>query len=541
MDGWKFDPIQSYHHQGYMGQEPTVLSTILDAIGNTPTVRLNKLPKKFGLECELLVKCEYFNAGGSVKDRIAKRMIEEAELKGLLKPGHSTLIEPTSGNTGIGLALCSAVKDYKTVITMPEKMSQEKINVLEGLGAKVHRTPTEAAYDAPESHISLANSLQKSTPDSLILDQYGNPYNPIAHYDTTAEEILAVTRQGLDLDMVVLGAGTGGTATGLAKKLKEKAPHVKIIGVDPQGSVLGSPMVEDSSLPCTIYQVEGIGYDFVPDVLDRTLLDGWIKVGDAESFAMARLLIREEGLLCGGSSGTAVYASILAAKRYSLGKGKRILTILPDSVRNYLTKFLSDQWMITYGFMEDPDIARLQKSQTLQDWRKAHVSDLTLASPVSMDAKTTLMTAFLMMRHKHVPALAIQEDAQWKGLVTMKAILEGLQASEPIDLAQPISALLMSLEEGIQRGLLIPAKETLLETCVVALRRQPYVFAYEQEEGQGERGPRDQTMGQAVEQGVGGLRLVGTVSETELTSFLFALRSPHHPIPDPLKEILPSY
>jgi cystathionine beta-synthase len=316
-----------------------ILNTILQAIGNTPTVKLNSVGKE--LDCELYAKCEFFNAGGSVKDRIGRRMVEEAEKSGRLKPG-DTIIEPTSGNTGIGLALTAAVKGYRCIIVMPEKMSMEKQVVLEALGAEIVRTPTAAAWDDPESHIGVSKKLNKEIPNSHILDQYSNPDNPDAHYEGTAEEILADF--GTDLDMCVMGVGTGGTITGVAKKLKEKIPTIKIIGADPFGSILGGG---DEIYP---YQVEGIGYDFFPDVLDNNLVDEYVKTKDKDSFILARRLIKEEGLLCGGSSGSAMSAALEKAK--NLKAGQKCLILLPDGVRNYLSKFLSDEWMKENGFSE---------------------------------------------------------------------------------------------------------------------------------------------------------------------------------------------
>ena len=316
-----------------------ILKNISQAIGNTPTVKLNSVGCE--LACDLYVKCEFFNAGGSVKDRIGLRMVEKAEKSGRIKPG-DTLIEPTSGNTGIGMALTAAVKGYRCIIVMPEKMSMEKQVILEALGAEIVRTPTQAAWDSPESHIRVAKKLNQEISDSHILDQYSNSDNPDAHYEGTAEEILA--EFGTDLDMCVMGVGTGGTITGVAKKLKEKIPSIKIIGADPFGSILGGG---DDVFP---YQVEGIGYDFFPDVLDNDLVDDYVKVNDQDSFVMARRLIKEEGLLCGGSSGTAMVAALEKAK--DLEAAQKCLVILPDGVRNYLSKFLSDEWMKKEGFME---------------------------------------------------------------------------------------------------------------------------------------------------------------------------------------------
>ena len=315
-----------------------IINNILDAVGNTPIVRLNHVGRE--LDCELYAKCEYFNAGGSVKDRIGLNMIEKAEKMGLIKPG-DTLIEPTSGNTGIGMALTAAVKGYQMIITMPEKMSHEKSVVLEALGAKVVRTPTEAAWDDPNSHIGIAKKLNSEIPNSHILNQYENPANPDAHYENTAKEII---NDLPSVDMIVAGVGTGGTISGIAKRMKEHNPNIQIVGVDPHGSILGGG---NDIYP---YQVEGIGYDFFPDVLNNNLIDQYIKSGDKDSFLMARRLIKEEGLLCGGSSGTAVWAATQAAK--NLSKDKKCLVILPDSIRNYLTKFVDDKWMKSQGFMD---------------------------------------------------------------------------------------------------------------------------------------------------------------------------------------------
>ncbi len=313
-------------------------NNILETIGRTPLVRLNHIGKEYA--CTFWAKCEYFNPGGSVKDRIAYRMILEAEKSGRIKKG-DTLIEATSGNTGIGIALAGAVLGYKVIITMPAKMSREKQVVLEALGAKIVRTPTEAAFDSPESHISVARKMQKEIPRSYILDQYRNADNPRVHYETTAAEI--VEDLNGQVDMVVMGAGTGGTLAGVADRLKKENPKIQIVGADPEGSILAGPSEVKS------YAVEGIGYDFIPEVMKDAKVDRWVKTNDRESFLLARRMIREEGILCGGSTGSALQAALACAP--SLKKGQNLVVIVPDSVRNYMTKFLDDDWMNKNGFM----------------------------------------------------------------------------------------------------------------------------------------------------------------------------------------------
>ena len=309
-----------------------IYDNILKTIGSTPIVKLNSIGSH--LECTLFAKLELFNPGGSVKDRIALEMVECAERNGRIKPG-DTLIEATSGNTGIGLALAATVKGYKMIIVMPKKMSMEKELILKTLGAEIIRTRSEAAYDDPDSNFSIAKKLNEEIPNSHILNQWENECNPEAHYKHTAQEIL--DDFGTDLHMVVMGVGTGGTITGVGKRLKKEIPGIKIVGADPYGSILGGG---DEVHP---YHVEGIGYDFFPKILDNSIVDEYVKVNDKDTFKIARSLIRDEGLLIGGSCGTATFAALEAAK--SLKKGQNCLVILPDGIRNYMRKFVSDEWM----------------------------------------------------------------------------------------------------------------------------------------------------------------------------------------------------
>ena len=375
--------------------------SILDAIGGTPMVKLNVLGQRTG--CEFFAKCEFLNAGGSVKDRIGKRMVEEAERAGRIKPG-DTLIEPTSGNTGIGMALAAAVKGYRMIITMPQKMSREKQVVLEALGAEIVRTPTEAAWDSPESHIGVAKRLAEILPNAHILDQYSNPDNPDAHYEGTGKEI--VEQVGGKLDAMVMTAGTGGTISGVARRIREEIPGCVIVGVDPEGSILAGPE------PIRSYKVEGIGYDFIPDVLDRGLVDRWIKSRDRESFIMARRLIRQEGLLVGGSSGSAAWAAVEVAKE--LGAGKRIAVILPDSVRNYMTKFLDDAWMRESGFTEG-----LWESNTVGDVLRS----LPPREVFTADVEETVGNVCARMKEHGVSQLPVVDHGRLVGMIAESDVL----------------------------------------------------------------------------------------------------------------------
>ena len=308
-----------------------ILPNILAAIGNTPLVRLNSIGKEY--DVEILAKCEFLNPGGSVKDRIGWYMVEQAEKSGRIKPG-DTLIEPTSGNTGVGLAMAAAIKGYRLIITMPQKMSAEKQLMMEALGAEIVRTPTEAAHDSPESNFGVAEKLRQEIPNSHILDQFGNPDNPKAHYETTAKELIDQTDGRIDY--FVCGVGTGGTIAGVARRFREEIPACQIVGVDPEGSIIGG------GEPGGPYLVEGIGYDFIPDVLDQSLVHRYVKTNDRTSFELALRLIREEGMLIGGSSGSAMQGALEVAKECR--GGERIVVILPDNVRNYMSKFLSPAW-----------------------------------------------------------------------------------------------------------------------------------------------------------------------------------------------------
>ncbi|XP_013769816.1 cystathionine beta-synthase-like [Pundamilia nyererei] len=410
---WKLAaPMSESPHSHSACTKPSdILSSILEKIGHTPLVRLNKIPKEFGLKCDILAKCEFFNAGGSVKDRIALRMVEDAERAGVLKPG-DTIIEPTSGNTGIGLALIAAVKGYHCIIVMPEKMSMEKVHVLRALGAEIVRTPTAAAFDSPESHIRTAWRLKNEIPNSHILDQYRNASNPLAHYDTTAEEILEQCDG--KLDMLVAGAGTGGTLTGVARKLKERCPNVKIVGVDPEGSVLVGSEEKSEKFP---FEVEGIGYDFIPTVLDRSIVDVWYKSTDTETFLMSRKLIREEGLLCEMNQSTEQFRDLHGFKE---------------------SKFLRDQWMCEKGFLcldAQMDPKPWWWSRTVQS---LHLSALlTVTHSVSCQK-----TIEILKENSLDQAPVVTESGAILGMVTLETILSSLLAGK-VELSAAVSAVLL--------------------------------------------------------------------------------------------------
>jgi cystathionine beta-synthase len=323
----------------------------LDTIGRTPLVKLSRIAND--LPVTILVKVEYFNPGGSVKDRIGLAMVEDAERRGLLKPG-GTIIEATAGNTGVGLALVSACKGYRCIFIMPDKMSEDKVNLLKAYGAEVVITPTAVPPDSPESYNGVAERLAREIPGAFRPNQFGNRRNPEAHYFTTGPEIWEDTEG--KIDVFVAGMGTCGTISGIGKYLKEQNPDVVVVGADPAGSILSGDTPKS-------YRVEGIGEDFIPATFNRQVVDEMVRVSDAESFAMARRLAREEGLLVGGSSGTAVAAAVKYAMR--LDPGKIIVALLPDTGRNYMTKIFSDSWMRENGFL-DGDIEKVTAGDILK-------------------------------------------------------------------------------------------------------------------------------------------------------------------------------
>jgi cystathionine beta-synthase len=324
-----------------------VLGSFLEAMGHTPLVRLARVAR--GVRPTVLAKLEMLNPGGSVKDRIGIRMIEAAERDGRLGPG-GTIVEPTSGNTGHGLAIAAAIKGYRCIFVMPDKMSQEKISLLRAYGAEVVICPTAVPPESPESYYRVADRLTEEIPGAFQPNQYANPENPATHYETTGPEIWEQTDGAIDV--FVAGVGTGGTITGAGRFLKERKPDVLVVGADPEGSVFSG----DEPRP---YLVEGIGEDFWPSTFDPSVVDRYVKVSDRDSFVTARAVTRQEGILVGGSGGTAVFAALEVARE--MDASTTIVVLLPDTGRNYLSKLYSDSWMLQHGMAERPEVARVEE------------------------------------------------------------------------------------------------------------------------------------------------------------------------------------
>jgi len=359
--------------------------TALELVGQTPIVRLQKIGRELGPE--LLVKLEYLNPGGSLKDRIGLPLIEAAEREGKLKAG-GTIVEPTSGNTGVGLAIAAAIKGYRCIFVMPDKMSQEKISLLRAYGAEVVICPTAVDADSPESYYSVSDRLAEEIPGAFKPDQYSNMANPDAHYALTGPEIWEQT--GGEIDVFVVSVGTGGTISGAGRYLKEQKPGLLIVGADPEGSVYTA----GEDMDVHPYLVEGIGKDTWPRTMAREIVDEWIRVSDRDSFVTARRLAREEGLLAGGSGGTSVWAMLELAKRFDAGT--RILTMIPDSGRNYLSKFYDDNWMLDHGLLERrapvPTVEQVLRSK--QSEEPAMPDMVTIASNQKVGEAIDLMQRY---------------------------------------------------------------------------------------------------------------------------------------------------
>lgn len=440
-----------------------VHESILGTVGQTPLVRLNRVTSD--LSCPLFAKVEFFNPGGSIKDRIALNIISEAEESGMLKPG-GTIVEATSGNTGVGLAIVSAMKGYKTFFVMPDKMSQEKIQLLRAFGARVVITPTAVEPDDPRSYYRVAKQIVAETPNAILANQYHNPENPRSHYLTTGPEIWEQTR-GQVTDVIV-GMGTGGTISGIGRYLKEQNPSIKIIGVDPTGSILLETW-QKGSMPddalARPYKIEGIGEDFLPSTLDLSVIDEVIRVTDKEAFQWTRRIVKEEGIFCGVSSG----AALAAAMKYvqELPPGHLAVVIFPDSGSRYLSKVFDDKWMRENGFLES-------------EWEAVRLSEVLTAKahPELFTASITdRMTDVIVRLKEHdisqMPVLKV--DGTLAGLVSevdlLKHLFEAQHTHEPEE----------TIESIVEGSFPIFTSNAFLEDVLPKFFESPVVLVMEEE------------------------------------------------------------
>jgi len=384
-----------------------VLGSILEAVGHTPLVRLQRITA--GLRPTILAKVETINPGGSVKDRIGLKMIEDAERRGLLRPG-GTIVEPTSGNTGHALAIAAALKGYRMIFVMADKQSPEKIALLRAYGAEVVICPTAVPRESPESYYSVAERLSKEIPGAYQPNQYFNEMNPRAHYETTGPEIWEQT--GGAIDVLVGGLGTGGTMTGAGRYLREKKPSLTLVGADPEGSLYSGDTIKP-------YKVEGIGEDFIPGTIDLTLFNRIVRVSDRDSFLTARRITREEGILVGGSAGTAMFAAMEVAR--DLGDKTLIVVILPDTGRNNMGKIYNDEWMRQNGFLERFPLQRVQ-DVVISPHRE-------IPELITVSSKETVGRAIDLLQEYGISQMPVTED----GAVPKRKLVGSIQERTLLD------------------------------------------------------------------------------------------------------------
>jgi cystathionine beta-synthase len=444
-----------------------IYNNIMETIGNTPLVKLNSVVSD--LPCTMLAKVEFFNPGGSFKDRIGPAIIEDAERSGMLKPG-GTIVESTSGNTGVGLAIAAAIKGYRCIFVMPDKMSQEKILLLRAYGARVVTTPTAVEPDDPRSYYQVADRLVKETPNAILANQYHNPVNPQAHVESTGPEIWQQTKGRIT--HFVAGMGTGGTITGVGQYLKEKNRHIKIVGVDPVGSILYELHKSGRTVKAEGYKIEGIGEDFLPSTLDLSVVDHVVQTEDKESFLMTRRLVREEGIFCGGSCGSAVAGAIKYAHEQKLGEDDVVVVILPDSGSRYLSKAFNDDWLRENGFLE----------QTWVDFRAMDIQAAKSEDEIISAKPTDLMTDVVaLLKQYNVSQLPVLDDnGRLLGVVTeidlLNHILVTNHANHAVD---------ETIEAIVEKNVPVVRPSTPLETLMGIFSKHNVVIISSEDKIQG--------------------------------------------------------
>ena len=423
-----------------------VYDHIGEAIGNTPLVKLNSIIDD--LPCTVYVKVEYFNPGGSIKDRLGWYIVEDAEASGLLKPG-GTIVEATSGNTGVGLAIAAALKGYRTIFVMPDKMSQEKIMLLRAYGSRVIVTPTAVEPEDPRSYYSVADRMVRETPNAILANQYHNPVNPKTHYETTAPELWE--QIGDRITHFVAGMGTGGTISGVGRYLKEKNEEIQIIGVDAIGSILFELHKSGKMTQAEGYLVEGIGEDFLPSTTTLSLIDEIVQVNDQDSFLMTRRLVREEGIFAGGSCGSAILGAIRYARNHNLTEDDTMVVILPDAGSRYLSKIYNDDWMRENGFLPPvQNISQISAIDVHLAKPKADVVTIPATSPME-----DVVKLFKEFNISQVPV--VDESGELSGIVSEIDLLSHMlmsghthRSGEPISLVMDKEPLIVRPNEKLE-------------------------------------------------------------------------------------------